>query len=218
LRKSNVAASDHSHVLELILPLATIEEDITLDGCPDLHVEGATYLVQDIHYAIRHSCYLLNLIVDISSSTARTYNATPAFQGHLAWILDGFLILRDVESIWAPYSPTQQSEFEHCTVSIRAIHCLLTSLDHLLSKPLKRKGYRVLGHLCVELVGYSGALSETAVQALFCSSLLDLAAASLQDNSISQAVKIELLPALQNLLRSEHDSGSLGADILVCEH
>lgn len=216
LRKSIVVQGSQPHALELVLPLATIQDDITIQDSPDLLSEGCTYVLANTQNVLRHSCYLLALIVDVESSIASLSGPTPAFQGHLAWILDGFLLLREVESKWGPYTATQQSEFQLCALSIRAVHCLLTSLVQLISTPLKRKGYSILAHLCAELVNYSGALSDTAIQTTFCSSLLDLAAASAHHETVGQIVEAVLLPALQNLMDNELASGLLSVDIQVC--
>ena len=155
------------------------------------------------------------LIVDVSSSTASSSGPTPAFQGHLAWILDAFLLQREIESTWGPHTATQQSEFQLCALSIQAVYRLLFSTVQLISTPLKRKGYSVLAHLCAELVDYSGALSDTAIQTAFCSSLLELAAASAHHETVAQNVQTVLLPALQNLIDKELASGLLSVDVQV---
>jgi hypothetical protein len=205
--------------LDLVLPFVTIQDDIAIQDSPDLLSEGCTYVLPNTQNALRHSCYLLALIVDVSSSLASSSGSsgpTTAFQGHLAWILDAFLLLREIESTWGPHTATQQSEFQLCALSIHAVHHLLTSLDQLISTPLKRKGYSILVHLCAELVNYSGALSDAAIQTSFCSSLLDLAAESAHHETVAQAVKAVLLPALQNLMDNELASGLLSVDVQVC--
>jgi serine/threonine-protein kinase ATR len=215
LRKSIIAPIGQSHILNLVLPLVNIEEDIPIQDSPDLQLEGCTYVLHDVQNALRHSCYLLALIVDVSSSSASKSSTTPAIRGHLAWILDSFLFLREVESTWGPHCATQQSEFQLCFVSIRAVNSLLTS-SNLLSTALKRKAYSALTYLCAELVSYSGALSDTALQTAFCSSLLELAAASVQYEAVFQVVEAVLLPALQTFLNNELASGLLTTDVQVC--
>lgn len=216
LRKSIVAPSVQAHALNLVLPSVTIQDDIAIQGSPDLVSDGCTYVLANTQNALRHSCYLLALIVNVSSSIASSSGPTPTFQGHLAWILDAFVLLREIESTWAPHTATQQSEFQLCALSILAVHRLLTSLVQLISIPLKRKGYSILAHLCAELVNYSGALSDSETQTVFCSSLLDLAAASVHHETVAQAVQAVLLPALQNLMDNELASGLLSVDVQVC--
>lgn len=199
---------------DLVLPLVDVKDELPTNGNSDL--EGCTYALHDADHALRHSYYLLALLVGVSSSAAGTYEATPFFQGYLAWILDGFLLLREVERAWGLSSAAQQSDIETCILSVRAVHSLLIFTDTLLPTTLKCKGYSVLARLCTELCDYPDALSETSVEITFCTTLLDLAANCVHHEPVAQAVRSQLLPALQDYEDSQPDSESQSPDTIVC--
>jgi hypothetical protein len=200
---------------DLVLPLVDIKDELLTNGNPETDLEGCTYALHDADHALRHSYYLLALLVDVSSSAAGTYEATPFFQGYLAWILDSFLLLREVERAWGPSSAAQQSAVETRILSVRAVHSLLMSMGRLLPTTLKCKGYSVLARLCRELCDYPDALSETSVEITFCTTLLDLAANCVNEEPVAQAVRFQLLPALQDYQDSQPESESQNPDIIV---
>ncbi len=201
--------------LELVIPSIDTEDHNPVLEISESDLDGCTYILHGTPSALRHACYLLALLADISSSAATSYDATPAFHSHLAWIFDSYLLLWEVERTWRSCSATQESGVESCAWSLRAIRSMLSSLEGLLPVTLKRKGFRVLAHLCVELVDYGGALSELSVQKTFCTSILDLAAICGHDNAVSQAVGSPLLPALQNLTSADLPI-TLSMDVMVC--
>jgi hypothetical protein len=201
---------------DLVLPLVDIKDELPTKGNPYTDLEGCTYALHDADHALRHSYYLLTLLVHVSSSAAGTYEATPLFKGYLAWILDGFLLLREVERAWALSSAAQQSAIETCILSVRAVHSLLISMAGLLPTSLTCKGYSVLARLCTELCDYPDALSETLAEVAFCTTLLDLAANCVHHEPVAQAVRFQLLPALQDYQDSQPQSESQSSDTIVC--
>lgn len=216
LYKSKVSGTGQLPQLDLVLPLVDIKDELPTNGNHDIDLEGCTYVFHDADHALLHVYYLLALLVDVSSSAAGIYEATPFFQSYLAWILDGFLLLREVERAWGPSFVVQQSAIETCILSIRAIHSLLLSVGRLLPTTLKCKGYAVLARLCAELCDYPDALSETSVEITFCAIILDLAANSVHHEPVAQAVRFQLLPALQDYQDSQPESESQSPDTVVC--
>jgi serine/threonine-protein kinase ATR len=216
LYKSKVAATGKLPLFDLVLPLIDIWDEFPTYCNSGTDLEGCTYTLHDADHALRHSYYLLVLLVDVSSSAADTYEATPFFQGYLAWILDGFLLLREVERAWGPSFAIHRSAAETCILSVRAVQSLLLSMGRLLPTTLKCKGYSVLARLCTELCEYPDVLSETSVEIIFCTTLLDLAANSVHHEPIAQAVRFQLLPALQDYQDSQSESGSQNPDTIVC--
>ncbi len=215
LQKSKVTVTGQLPDLDLILPLVDIKDELPTNCNPDNDLEGCTYALHDADHALRHASYLLVLLVDVSSSAACTYEATPFFQGYLAWILDGFVLLREAERAWGPSSIAQQSAIDTCIMSIRGVHSLLLSMGRLLPTTLKCKGYSVLARLCTELCDYPDALSEISVEVVFCATLLDLAANCVHHEPVAQAVRFQLLPALQDYGDSQHEFESQRPDIIV---
>jgi hypothetical protein len=216
LHKSKVTAAGQLPELHLVLPLVDIKDELPKNGNTDTDLEGCTYTLHDADHALRHSYYLLALLVNVSSSAAGTYEATPFSQGYVAWILDGFLLLREVERAWGPSSVAQQSDIETYMLLVRAVRSLLMSTDRLLPTTLRCKGYSILARLCAELCDYPDALSETSVEITFCATLLDLAANFVHLEPVAQAVRFQLLPALQDYQDSQPESESQSPDIIVC--
>jgi len=215
LHKSKVTVTGQLPAFDLVLPLVDIKDELPTKGNPYTDLEGCTYALRDADHALRHSYYLLALLVHISSA-AGIYKATPIFKGYLAWILDGFLLLREVERAWGLSSAAQQSAIETCLLSVRTVHSLLISMAELLPTSLTCKGYSVLTRLCTELCDYPDALSETLAEVDFCTTLLDLAANCVHHEPVAQAVRFQLLPALQNYQDSQPQSESQSSDIIVC--
>lgn len=217
LSEPHLVADTHAQAaLGIVLPLVTIEEDVHISGRPDLLVEACTYSLSDVPTAFRHISYLMSIVVKVSSATAVSYDATVAFQGYLAWMLDTFVGLREVERSFTTLSSIQESDFEFCALYFNSIHFLLKSLDDILPDTIKRKGYRLLAILCAELVmDYPQALSETSNQDKFCSSLLDLAAACNKFDQVAQTVSTKLLPGLKKLTSNNNENNRLSNDLEV---
>lgn len=215
LHKLKVAATGHLPVFELKLPFVDIKDELPNSGYQDADLESCKYVLHDADHALRHSYFLLALLVDVSSSAAGSYDVTFFFQGYASWILDGFLLLREIETAWGPSIAAHQPGVETCVLSIRAVHSLLVSLDKLLLKTLKCKGYCVLARLCAELCNYPDVLSDTSIEITFCTCLLDLAAVSEIHEPVAQAVRFQLLPTLHVFQDSQHESGGGSSDTLV---
>jgi hypothetical protein len=203
-------------VFELELPSAEIKDELPTSGHQDTDLEGCTYVLHDADHGLRHSYFLLALLVDVSSSAAGSYDATLFFQGYISWILDGFLLLREVERAWDPSFASRDSGIENCVLAIRAVHSLLVSMGKLLLTTLKCKGYGVLARLFAELCDHPDVLSEPSTETAFCTILLDLTAISMHHEPVAQAVRFKLLPALQGFQESQLESGPQSSDILVC--
>lgn len=216
LQKSKVGGGGQLPVLDLVLPLLDIKHELPTNGNLDTNLEGCTYILHDFDHALRHVSYLLDLLIGVSSSYAGTYEVTPFFQGNIAWILDSFLLLYEVERAWVHSFAVQQSAVETCMLPIRAVHSLLLSMDRSLPRNLKCKGYAVLARLCTEFCDYPDALSETSVEITFCAIILDLAANCVHHEPVAQAVRLQLLPALQNYQESQPELDLQSPDIIVC--
>lgn len=186
----------HSRTLRLVLPPADIEIDIFTHGSLKPSFEGCTYVLSDIPSTLRHASYLLAILAEVSSTTAASYNTSPSIQGYIGWILDSICDLLNLEKTLRQYMFTQGSGFELCILYLHTVHSLTSSLRNLLPDFMIRKGYYVLTLVCVEILEFPEALSQTPVQSSFCGSLLDLAAISADHEPIAQIVSLRLLPAL----------------------
>jgi serine/threonine-protein kinase ATR len=193
----NVAAISTS---TMTLPLATIEDDLSLPSQLGLIGNGCTYNLRGGSDSFHHTQQLLTLVADLSLSSfadGQLYESTP--HRYMAWVFDSFLELRTTAARSAAYK-TEQDEINSCSTSVDAVHRLVSSRGQHIDAPAHRKGYRVLTHLCSELVAYSTPFSDIIDQVKLAGILLDLASACEASGSVSQAVAINLLPVLDKAI------------------
>jgi serine/threonine-protein kinase ATR len=177
----------------LVLPMVTIEEHIQIKGNPDLHVEGCTYGLSNAITSVRHACHLLSIITKLVSASAVSYDATAAFQGYLAWILDSYSTIRDAERAYVIDYSTPASVIELYQVDLDSLHTLLTSLEFVLTDSIKRKGHRLISCMCADFLNCSDAIPQ---EDHLCEILINLSAACAQFDHIRQDVSSVLVPAL----------------------
>jgi serine/threonine-protein kinase ATR len=211
-----IADTQARDMLGLVLPLVNIEDDVSITGHADLHVEGCTYALNDVATAAKHVGRLLSILSHVISVTAVSYDATPAFQGYLAWILDSMVALHEVEKTYSSFNSSQYSDFESCAMAIDSVHSILTSLDGVLSNTVKRKGCWVLVDLCATLIEYPNAMSGDTDQNNICQIILDLAVFCAGCDRITQSVRTRLLPGLARLVVNLDTEFGHNSDVKVC--
>ncbi|KFY60649.1 hypothetical protein V496_05277 [Pseudogymnoascus sp. VKM F-4515 (FW-2607)] len=189
----NVAAISTSTIT---LPLATIEEDISFPSQLGFIENGCTYNLHGGSDSFHHTQQLLALVADLSLSSfveGQLYESTS--RRYMAWVFDSFLELRTAAARSAAYK-TEQDEMYSCSISVDVVHRLVSSHGQHIDAPAHRKGYRVLSHLCSELLAYSTPFSDVIDPVKLAAILLDLASACEASGSVSQSVAINLLPVL----------------------
>ncbi|KFY81056.1 hypothetical protein V499_00169 [Pseudogymnoascus sp. VKM F-103] len=193
----NVAAISTSTIA---LPLATIEDDLSFQSRLGFVENGCTYNLRRGSDSFHHTQQLLTLVAELSLSSfvdGQLYESTS--HRYMAWVFDSFLELRTTAARSAAYK-TEQDEIHSCSISVDAVHRLVSSQAQHIDAPAHRKGYRVLAHLCSELVAYPAPFSDVIDRVKLAAILLDLASACEASGSVSQVVAINLLPVLDKAI------------------
>ena len=177
-----------------------------------------TYIVQDATEGLWHVTQLLSMLVDISLEAASSYDATPAFQDYLAWLLDSFLLTHELQKRLRNNPNLRQSETRLEILSFCALHALLSSLRDSLSPLVLRKGYVLLSILCADLLENPSSLSGKSILLSFCSSLINLTIVCNQHQSVRRVVSLHLVAIVKTALTDEGAIATLGKDFKVLIH
>jgi serine/threonine-protein kinase ATR len=140
------------------------------------------------------------MLVDVSMAAATSYDATPAFQDYVGWLLDSFLATHELHKKWRANPSSHPSCSDVCLLPFCSVHALLTSLRESLSPSLMRKGYNSLSMFCTDLLEDPTQLSKSSIQISLCSSIMNLAAGCQKYDSVRRAVSLHLLPVVHATL------------------
>ncbi len=173
------------------------------------------YVIRGATEAFSHASNLLSMLVDISMVSAASYDATPAFQDYLAWLLDSFCFTHELCKRWQTNSILYEACLESDLTSFCAVHALSTSLRTSLSPPLTQKLYSLLSVLCVDALENSARLSETPIRFVICSSILNLAAICKENSQLRRTVSLKLVPVVQAALANTQRDMHLDKDFEV---
>jgi serine/threonine-protein kinase ATR len=186
------------------------------DGSPPTAFPNCTYVVRFASEGICHVANILCMLTDISTAAAASYDPTPAYQDYIAWLLDAFFAAHEQRK----KVQTDPSFSESCRISdvtsFTSLHGLLSTSKTCLRATILRKGYTILSTLCADLIDTIGDLAEHAIQLNLCSSLLNLAAACKEDDSMKRAVSLRLVPAIQLVLNNGSKPSCVSKDFQVC--
>jgi len=173
------------------------------------------YVIRNPGDALCHVSNVLCMLTDISIEAAKSYDATPAFEVYLVWMLDAFLITREVQRRWRANSSLLQTCPKTVSMSLCAIQALLSNLRDSLSPTLLRKSCVVLAIFCAGVLDDPTELSEKLIQLSLCSAILNLAANCKQYDSIRKQVSLYLMPTIQTTMSDEYLCTNLGTDFKV---
>jgi serine/threonine-protein kinase ATR len=173
------------------------------------------YAINEATHAFWHVNHLLTILVDTSVEAVSSFDATPAFQDYIAWILDSFPSVHELQKRWQANPQLQQSCIDSCLPSFRAVELLLSSVGEELSPTVLRKGYLLFSILCSDLLGMPDALQETSNQFHICRGVLSLVAICKRHDSMRGAVALHLLPAITTTILDENARKKLGKDFQV---
>jgi serine/threonine-protein kinase ATR len=205
-------------VVEIVLPPGGVDFGMSFqdkNGNFSQSLQQCRYALHDAADGLWHAMDLLCMLVDISTFAAASHDATPAFQDYLAWMVDYFLSINEMQKRWEADSTLQRSSKESTVLCFRSLYALLSSLQESLSGTIERKGYILLTAMCAELTEDPADLSEELTKLDFCGSLLHLAAVCKQHESVCQAVSLHLVPGIQTILSEGNASLSLSSDFQV---
>lgn len=171
-------------------------------------VIDCTYVIRDATEGLNHARNVLSMLVDVSMAAAASYDATPAFQDYVGWLLDSFLATHELHKKWRANPSLHPSCSDVCLLPFCSVHALLTSLRESLSPSLMRKGYNLLSMFCTDLLEESTQLSRSSIQINLCSSIMHLAAGCQKYDSVRRTVSLHLLPAVHATLTSRNPIAS----------
>jgi serine/threonine-protein kinase ATR len=158
------------------------------------------YVIRDAADALSHARNVLSMLVDISMAAATSYDATPAFQDYVGWLLDSFLVTHELHKKWRANTSLHPSCSEACVMPFCSVHALLTALRESLPSSLLRKGYTLLSILCADLLEDPTQVSQSSIQLSVCSSIMNLADICRKYDSVRRAVSLHLIPVIRATL------------------
>ena len=205
--------------MDAMLPCEHIETIMfsnNKDDDPHTTIGHCSYLVHHPTVGLWHVTNILSMLVDISMESATSYDAAPAFQDYLAWILDSLLVSHELQKRWRTSPQLQESCKKSSIMSFCTVFALVSSLRDFLTKPMLRKSYILLSVLCADLLEAPANMSETPLRSTICSSILNLATICAKDQVLQRAVCLHLVPAIEVCLADEVTRASMDKDLQVC--
>ncbi|KAH8660790.1 protein kinase-like protein rad3 [Tricladium varicosporioides] len=170
---------------------------------------SCSYTISDIAHAFGHVEGLLIILSNVSVAAAATFDPTPAFEDHLAWIIDSFYVPHELRKRWQANPQLLQKCKGSGPATFMALRTLLSSLRDHLTDSIVRKGYLVLSILCADL------LTELTIETTsinISSTLLQLRSVAAQHDSVSRGICVHLGPALVAVLNNGDALATLGND------
>ncbi len=209
----------HSTMLEIALPSDDMSRFMSFfegtDSSPTSTI-NCTYVIRDAMEGLSHARNVLSILVDISMAAATSYDATPVFQDYVGWLLDSYLITREVHKKWRANTLLHPSCSEACAMPFCSVQALLTTLREYLSPSLLRKGYTSLSFFCTDLLEDPTQLSTSSIQLNLCSSIMNLAAVCHKYDSMRRVVSLRLIPAIcATLTNGDTITIGMGNDLKV---
>ncbi|KAF4624113.1 hypothetical protein G7Y89_g14062 [Cudoniella acicularis] len=208
------AIIQHGKMSAVVLPFESLDSSAfsydreTASGSVPL----CTYTISDAVHAFWHINNLLAILIDISMAAAITFDATPAFQDYLAWVMDSLFAAHELQRRWRA-NPQLLQYIKGSTINIIcAVQALVSSLRKYISDSLLRKGYLILSIVCAEFLEDLDEVSELSDSHIICSSLLQLAVISKEHDSVLRSVSLHLVPAITATLGNENALAKLGTD------
>jgi serine/threonine-protein kinase ATR len=204
-------------MLEIVLPPAGEMDQSPLypDSSGSTSALNCKYVIRNPGDALCHVSNVLCMLADISIEAANSYDATPEFEVYLVWMLDAFLITREVQKRWRANPSLLQICPKTGPMSLCAVQALLSNLRDSLSPTLLRKSCVILEIFCAGVLEDPTELSEKPIQLSLCNAILNLAANCKQYDSVRKQVSLHLMPAIQTTISDEYLCTSLGTDFKV---
>jgi serine/threonine-protein kinase ATR len=175
-----------------------------------------TYTIRETRQGIWHLCILLNMLVDISVEAGTSYDATSAFEDYVAWLLDAFFAVHEMQKRWASSPKLLGSCNGIGPMVLCAIQPLLSSLKGSISNATLRKGLLTLSIILADLLDTPAQEYSESTRLSICRSILNLTVACQQYNSVSRSVFLYLLPVVRKIMKDQDSLSALGDDFQVC--
>ncbi|KAM3088202.1 serine/threonine-protein kinase M1, variant 2 [Clarireedia jacksonii] len=212
LHSSNLAS--HGQEINFVLPSDHFDLSTYCDSLKGSLEQSSpcNYILRDVTDALRHATYILSILVNISNQAASTQDASLAFQNHLAWLLDSFYSLHELQKIWSIHDNSQSVGIAPSTALYYATQSLFVSIRTTIPEPLVRKGYMYLAIIGAYILDDPSGLADKEVNLTFCQMLLQLALICRRHNAVGQVTNLHLSPKLQVMLGSEDTLAIVGND------
>ncbi|KAF8859864.1 protein kinase-like protein rad3 [Acephala macrosclerotiorum] len=201
--------------MSIVLPISQADYPIFFSDENDPTSNQAlycTYTIEDSLEGFDQVTQLLLMLVDISMEAASCYDATPAFEDHLAWTFDSFCTLHDIYQKWQ----ANPSLYENCPnpdeLSFCSLRALISSIRDSLSPTLLRKGYITLSILCGNVLQGQNQCFKESTQLALCGFILNLASICEMYDSVRRLVSLHLVPIIKTILSGESVAERLGTD------
>ncbi|RDW66710.1 hypothetical protein BP5796_09459 [Coleophoma crateriformis] len=209
LQSPNIISRPRS--LELLLPPEETFPKVFMQENDDVSFH-CRYILHEATESLWHAANLLSVLSDIMVATTASATALPSFQDYLAWMIDEFFKVHEIQNRWRDILDSDPKVRMSLVVSFCSMNSLLSSLRTSLSGPIVRKSYLILTVLCADLLEDPTDLNEKSIKVVFCSCLLSLLSASKKDDSVSRNVVLHLLPYIQSIQSDEDRLAELGKD------
>jgi serine/threonine-protein kinase ATR len=206
-----------AQMLEIVLPPAGEIDQYPFypDSNDSASMLNCKYIIRSPGDALCHVSNVLCMLADISMEAAKSYDATPAFEVYLVWMLDAFLITHDVQKRWRANPSLLQTCPKTDPMSLCAVQALLSNLRGSFSPTLLRKSCAVLSIFCAGVLQDPAELSKKPIQLSICNGILNLAATCKQYDSVRKTVSLHLMPAIQSTMSDKYIYTTLGTDFKV---
>ncbi len=199
--------------VELILPSDQGTTPFALNA--NTGTTSCTYVIRDAAQGLCHATQILSMLVDVSNAAATEFDATPAFEDYVGWILDTVLGIHELLRRWRANPVLFQPCAKLDIMILSAAQTLMKSLWPSLSPSVLRKGYGILTIIYSGMLEDPTELPEPILQTAICSGLLHLAYMCQKHDSMSRTVTIHLLPALEKIFAEETILTKVGTDFRV---
>jgi serine/threonine-protein kinase ATR len=217
LQSSNILS--HAQAVDIVLPsddMSLFASFVVGNDVSPTSANDCTYVIRDATEGLSHARNVLSILVDVYMAAAASYDATPAFQDYVGWLLDSFLVSHELHKKWRANNSLHPSCSDACLFPFCSVHALVTSFQESLSPSLLRKGYTLLSTFCTDLLLDPTQLSERSIQLNLCSSIINLAAGCRRYDSVRRTVSLYLLPAIHaNLASGNTFASGMGNNLKV---
>jgi serine/threonine-protein kinase ATR len=175
-----------------------------------------TYTIRETPDAVRHLDILLSMLVEILTEAWILYDATPAFEDYMAWLSDTLLVVHEMQKRLRSTPKLLETCEDGSVLLLRAMQCLLSSLDNSHPDAMRRKGSMTLAILLADLLDMPNQRLNEPTLLSICRSILTLSVACQHYNSVHRFVLVHLLPAIRRILGDKETLGGFGNDFQVC--
>lgn len=174
-----------------------------------------TYTIYNTMESLWHVADMLSMLVDIILAAAASNDATAALQDYLAWVLDSFLVIHELQKGLGERLARCEPNKRPDVLTFCTVHALLLSLREVISETILCKGYILLAVVLESVTEDHTALPDDSTRNTLCSSILQLSAACRKYDSVLRTTTLYLLPTIMARLNDERARMTLAKEMEV---